>query len=375
MPYMKGALDRLISLKTGSIGERRISKYHTNTATLEKLAGKPIDTVLKSMAQVKKLAETIDQSQYQAWTKSDFRLMLKMLWKAVNGYDSQDNPKEIRWLKVGIKRKDKKHPKEITDDELQKMLKVANVRDKAMLMLLFEGGLRPSELLCLTKDRLEFTKQGVQVNIPPGTKTGERTILIIDAEPALANWLNAHPLKKADALLFPSQYGTGNYKQMTVENLNKTIKKMAKLAGLTRKIKTYDLRHTSANINATYMTEPQLRDYYGWTDDSTMTATYVKTKKKDVDNSKLKHHNQPVETEKTESKTAPRICQRCGKTNMHDAAMCAYCGLPVDKDKAKKAELEMQEKLKRFDVMQAEILRLRNAVFGEKMKTPKKKSG
>jgi len=229
MPYMGKALELLIKNKRGTIGKRRIEKYHINTRTLERLAGEPIDKVLPSMDKIRALAEKIDGSKYEAWTKSDFRLMLKMLWKAVNGYDSQDNPKEIRWLKVGIARKDKKHAKELSESDLQKMLKIAGVRDKAILMLLFEAGLRPSELLCLKKSELDFTDDGVQVNIPPGTKTGARTCLVVDAEPALANWINAHPLKKADALLFPSEYGTGNFKQMTVENLNKTIKTIARI--------------------------------------------------------------------------------------------------------------------------------------------------
>gem|GEM_PF-1538649 len=342
---MDKALKLLINNKRGTIGTRRIAKYHTNTKTLEKLAGEPIDDVLGSMDKVKKLSEKIDLSDYQAWTKSDFRLMLKMLWKAVNGYDNLDNPKEIRWLKVGVARKDKKHPKEVSEADLQKMLKIAGVRDRAILMLLYEAGLRPSELLCLKKSELEFVKEGVQVSIPPGTKTGARTILVVDAEPFLANWINAHPLKKADGLLFPSEYGTGNFRQMTVENLNKTIKTLARRAGVTRRIKTYDMRHTSANINATYMTEPQLREYYGWTDDSVMTATYVQVKKKDVDTAKLKHHNKPVEIEAEKSKTAPKVCKRCNKTNMHDAEMCSYCGLSFDKEKAKSDMLTMQTQL------------------------------
>ena len=365
MPYMKKALELLVQNKRGTIGTRRIAKYYTNTKTLEKLAGVPIDDILGSIDRVRKLAEKIDQSNYAAWTKSDLRLMLKMLWKSLNNYDSLDNPKEIRWLKVGIARKDKKHPKEISGEELQRMLKIANIRDRGILMLLYEAGLRPSELLCLKKNDLEFVKEGVQVSIPPGTKTGARVCLVVDAEPALANWMNAHPLKNAGAVLFPSEYGTGNYKQMTVENLNKTIKMLAKKAGMTRRIKTYDLRHTSANNNATYMTEPQLRDYYGWSDDSTMTATYVSVKKKDVDNAKKKHHNKPVETENEESQTAPKICTRCDKTNMHDAKMCGYCGFTFDIEKAKTDALTRQQERER---MKKENIALQKHVYKAALK-------
>ncbi len=354
---MGKTLDKLLEEKRGTIKARRIKKILTNTRTLEKLAGRPIEDILKSMEKVHELAEKIDSykyapnkksdlRQYAPNTKSDLRLMLKMLWKVANGYHQADRPSEVHWIKIGVARKDMKHPKLINEDELKKMLKVAGVRDRAAISLLYECGLRPSEILSLKKSDLEFIDKGVRVHIPEGTKTGARDILAGgNAEPALANWLNAHPIKKQDALLFPSEYGTGNFKLMTTDGLNKMIRTTAAKAGIARRIKTYDFRHTAATINARFFSEAQLRKYMGWTQDSTMAAVYVDMSGRDTDDGVARKHNKPVEPIKNEAKTEPKVCKRCNKTNMHDAEMCAYCGLSFDKEKAKRDMLSMQDEL------------------------------
>lgn len=321
-------------------------KMRTNTRTLEKLAGKPVDSVLKSMDDVHKLAEKITASKYTPNTQSDLRLMLKLLWKVAHGYQREDRAREVHWIKIGVPRKDMKHPKLISEDDLKKMLVVSAVRERAILQLLYETGLRPSELLALKKNDLDFVKEGVRVHVPEGTKTGARDILAGgSAEPALANWLNAHPIRKQDALLFPSEHGHGNFRQMCVENLNQVIQNTAKKAGLTRKIKTYDFRHTAATINAKFFSEAQLRYYMGWTQDSTMAAVYVQMSGKDTDSGVAKKHDKPVVELHEKSYVEPKKCKRCEKVNMHDAEMCAYCGLSFDKAKAKTDMLSMQERL------------------------------
>lgn len=347
---MTKALDKLLQEKRGTIGERRITKIITNTRTLERLAGKPIDDALESMNDVHLIAERIAApGKYTPATQSDLRLMLKLLWKAAHGYEGEDRPKEVRWIKVGVPRKDRKHPKRITEDELKRMLKVAGVRDRAILQLLYETGLRPSEILALKKSDLEFITEGVRVHVPEGTKTGARDILAAgDAEPALANWINAHPIKAHDALLFPSEYGRGNFRHMGTANLNKQIKEIAKNAGIERRLKTYDFRHTAATINAKIFSDASLKTYMGWTPDSKMAAVYVNLSGKDTDPDVARKHHKPVEQPK-EKPAEPKTCKRCRKVNMHDAEMCAYCGLSFDKDKAKVYMLSMEDRIKKLE--------------------------
>ena len=362
----------LLDKKT-ALGVSRRKKYISNTGTLSRMAGGNLDAMLKNMEKVNALAAKIDASDYQAWTKSDLKLMLKMLWKEANGHDQLDMPKEIRWLRVGVKRKDKKHPKRIDEKEIEAMLKVVSGRDKAIIHLLYEAGLRPHELLRLKKNDIDFTRDGARVNVPAGTKTGARSILVIDCVPSLAAWIAVHPLKKRDAVLFPSEYGMRNFQPMSVENLNKLVKGIARRAGASRPLKTYDFRHNAASRLAVVLTDAQMKAYFGWTQDSEMAATYINLSGRDVDAPLLAAHGKKVDKLELEGKLTPQMCTRCGKQNAHDAAMCQYCGLSFDKDKAKADNLSIQaqlaDALKRLEVVEHDARRrgrVEEAVEGRK---------
>jgi thiamine kinase-like enzyme len=97
-PMGSKATIRLLELKRGIISKGRANKYLSNTRTLEKIAGNPIDAILPDLEKTHRLAEKIDASEYTPATRSDLRLLLKMLWKVANGHDLEDRPKEIRWL-------------------------------------------------------------------------------------------------------------------------------------------------------------------------------------------------------------------------------------------------------------------------------------
>jgi len=348
MPYMASILERLLEKKKKGIADLRRQKYISNSNTLEKLAGEPLDAVLPNMKKVEALEERINRAEYAAWTKSDLKLLLKMLWKEANGHDQEDQPKEIRWLKVGVPRKDKKHPKKISEEEITKMLKAAKGRDKAIIHLLYEAGLRPHELLSLKKSDVEFTKEGARIHVPEGTKTGARDILVIDCEPVLAGWCASHSSRSDEAVLFPASVGPHAFGAMSTVALNKIVKSVAKRAGVNRRIKPYDFRHTAASRLATILTDAQMKAYFGWTQDSSMAATYIDISGRDVDAPILAAHGRKTDRHEIEGKMEPQMCKRCGKQNAHDAQMCQYCGLSFNKEQAKSDMLSMQQEIKKM---------------------------
>ncbi|MFA5929461.1 MAG: tyrosine-type recombinase/integrase [Candidatus Micrarchaeia archaeon] len=360
-----GALEQLIELKKRTVGDVRIYKYLTYGKMLQRLSPEKLDVSLKDMKKTVALADKINRSHYAAWTKKDLRLQLKLMWKLANGYDLEDTPKEIRWVKCSLARRDRKLPKNLfTDEEIKKMLKVANLRNRAIISLLYESGLRNSELCALKKNDVEFIKEGARIHVPEGTKTGSRSILIIDSEPLLASWLASHPIKKDDAPLFVSIHSK-KIKPMCKENIIKLLKLTAIDAGITHRVYPHLLRHSSATKLAKHLTEAQMKAYFGWGQDSSMAATYVHLSGKDTDAGILTMHNKPVEKEKAENKLEPQICKRCGKTNMHDVKMCGYCGLSFDKNEAKSDNLSMQEEMAK---MRKQIKQLLDAQVDEKKK-------
>jgi len=347
-------LQKLLLIKSKSVGELRLRKYRSNTKTLQRIAGKPLDAVLKNMQEVEKLAIKIRQSDYEEWTKTDLRTLLKMLWKLANGHELEDAPKEIRWLKTQMQHKFKKMPKGlITDEELTAMLKMANIRDRAIIHLFYEAGLRVGELIALNKSDVQFCKEGARVSVPDGTKTGARSILVIDCAPSLANWLNNHPLKDEKAPLFVSDFQKKEYRRMWRETVLKAIKKTARVAGIERRVYNHLFRHTAATRMAKFLTDAQMKAYFGWTQDSNMASTYIHLSGRDIDKAIIMAHGQPVKNEDVVNKLSPLICERCGRKNSHDATMCDKCGLPSDKQKAKLQELSWEQK---FDDLREKML-------------------
>lgn len=354
---------RLLQLKEREVGPARMRKYKSEISSLRRICGGDLDATLADMEKTEGLVGKIRRLPYQPETRADFFLVLRMLWKLANGYDLEDRPKEIRWLKVKTARKDLKLPTGmVTDAEVQAMLKQCSVRYKAIVMLLYESGMRISELCALKKSDVEFVKGGVRLHIPAETKTGARNVLVLDSEPYLAAWLAAHPRREANAPLFAGKMkGDVNHPM-----IRKAIRVAARNAGIQRRIYPHLFRHTAATRLGAFLTEAQMNAYLGWVPGSGMSGRYIHMSGRDVDPGILAMHNRPVEAEKNIDVLEPKICDRCGKTNMHDVKMCGYCGLPFDKEKAKKQELEVQEQIKRMKEAQAasykEMLELKEKI-------------
>lgn len=360
------------------IGKLREAKLISNARTLEKLAGEPLEKVVGSMEKTEKLADKIADSQYRAWTKSDYRTLLKQLWKIANNYDLDDAPKEIRWLKTGVPKRDKSSPKNLmTQDEIVAMMKHANPKQAAMIAVLFDAGLRVSELIAMKKSDVEFIKDGVRLHVPAGTKTGARDILAVDCAPHLAKWLSVHTIPGDNAPLFPSEPWARHYGTFTSAGVNKLLKEVARKAGIKKRIHPHLFRHSAATRMAKHLTESALKAYFGWVGDSDMAAVYVHLSGRDVDGQVLAMHGKSQPKEKEEDKLAPLNCDRCGRTLAHDAKLCDKCGWPTDANKAKMADLELQAKIKRFDEMEARLARLEadkaEVSIDEAIETAKKK--
>ena len=332
----------------------RIKKYGCIYRGLERLGGTPLPKVLSSKKNLEALVGKINRSKYEAWTKSDYKILLKQLWKMQNGLEQTERPKETEWIKTGVSSSEKKLPKNlITQSEAQKMVATSkSARDKSLVMLLFECGLRVGEVATLKKSSLQFIEKGVRLNVKG--KTGERRILAVDTAPYLANWLNQHPTKGED-YVFVGEHWIKNPKQgrkhvkvycmITEAGIAKILRQVAEAAGLTKHIYPHLFRHSCATRLAKYLSEQELKSYFGWTPNSHMASVYVHLSGEDVDDALLRMHGMTKPKEAEENKLAPRICKRCAKQNSSDASLCQYCGLPFDKEKAMRDELAMQEEM------------------------------
>lgn len=277
------------------------------------------------------LVGNLERSEYAEHTKYDLKVMLKMFYKWLKGNDEYVPP-EISWLKKSKKKLDHKLPEDLlTEDEVLRMTEAAiNPRDKTLILVLYETGCRIGELLSLQMKNVNFDQYGAVLRV--SGKTGDRRVRIISSAPVLASWLNAHPqAKNPDAWLwFQYKNNKKTDKCLRHGTVYATLKKIAKRAGIQKKIYPHLFRHSRATALANKLTEAQMKEHFGWVQGSEMAATYVHLSGRDVDNALLKLQGLVQVENAREDKLKLRSCQRCKEHNSPSSKFCTKCGLPLD---------------------------------------------
>ncbi|MGC8993727.1 MAG: tyrosine-type recombinase/integrase, partial [Candidatus Aenigmatarchaeota archaeon] len=256
------------------------------------------------------------------------------------GYSKRDGyPEVVDWIDTGNKNTNyQKLPQVLTMEEINKMIEVCdNLRDKALISVLYESGCRASEILDLKIKDLEFDEYG-GVLIVRG-KTGSRRIRLISSIPALKEWLNVHPRKNdPNASLFCSLAKNNKGSPLDVCGLHFIVKEIAKKAGINKRVYPHLFRHTRATHLAKYLTEQELKIYFGWAKGSDMPGVYVHLSGRDVENKILQISGvKPKESESLP--TLPTIkCYRCGEENSSGNKFCWKCGAPLQQKTIEKIE-------------------------------------
>jgi integrase/ribosomal protein S27AE len=216
----------------------------------------------------------------------------------------------------------------LTRDEILKLIDHAEkLRDKALIALLYDTGARPGEILNLrVKDvKLNRTHGEIYVN----GKTGMRRIPIVFSIPYLERWLNSHPEKdNPEAKLFPKLKTGRGGDDLTEAGLTMLLKRIAKRAGIRRRMYAYVFRHSRLTELANILREHQLKAFAGWAAGSRMAEHYVRLAGLDLDSSLFEFYGIPQE--KREPALKPRICPRCQALNEPNAVTCSKCGLILD---------------------------------------------
>jgi len=187
----------------------------------------------------------------------------------------------FREIRPSFRHKGMKLPEDIlTVDEVQRMVREAyNVRDKALISVLYESGTRIGELLPMRVKDVTFDEYGA-VLMADG-KTGMRRMRIVNVK-ELKDWLYFHPSgNNPEAFLWVNLYHSDEY--VGYGAVSKMLKETAERCGIKKRIHPHLMRHSRATHLANKLTESQMRIFFGWTGGSKMSATYVHLSGRDVD--------------------------------------------------------------------------------------------
>ncbi|MDI6799059.1 MAG: tyrosine-type recombinase/integrase, partial [Candidatus Aenigmarchaeota archaeon] len=112
---------------------------------------------------------------------------------------------------------------------------------------------------------------------------------LFSSVPHLSNWLEHHPLKdNPDAPLWVSVGTRNSHKQLLYYGLYQRLRRIAKRAGIKKKVNPHAFRHARATFLANHLTEAQMKEYFGWVQNSKMASIYVHLCGRDTDEAILK---------------------------------------------------------------------------------------
>ena len=343
-------------------GLRITSIYHYGRA-LELLdaflAGKPFDQVTKE--DLKLFFSSLGE-RYDPGTIDNIKTYVKRFYKWFLG-DDEGYPDLVKWIKKSNHRKQTIERSDlITYEEFEEMLKHCDrIRDRALLWVLWETGIRVGELISIRIRDVELKENMGMITVRG--KTGSRTVPVIAGLPDLQTWLERHPLKDdPDAPLFIS-YKRGSFGKPLLESgVYNIVCQLAKKAGIKKRMHPHLFRHTRATQLSTRLRESVLKQMFGWSQSSRVPQVYLHLASSDVIDSYSELYGLKSE-EKPEEKFKPKQCPRCGMMNAFDAAYCMRCGLALDEKVAMERLRREEELLERIEWLEKryaanELLRL-----------------
>jgi integrase/ribosomal protein L40E len=330
-PYNSEHLMRYYNSRIAEgISKGRILKCMCTIRRISQMLGKSFSDATKD--DFVRIVAEIEQSNLADWTKRDCKVVLKHFYKWFRNWED-GSPPEVRWIKKTRSAENKKPilPQDLlTPEEKMALIRATqNPRDRALIEVCAESGRRVGEILTLHIKDVQFDSIGAKLFI--NGKVGEDFARIIASAPTLSCWLNQHPLRdNPDAPVWVGLGRSNKHKQITYPVAKEILKRLAKRAGIKKRIFFYIFRHTRVDETQGILTEPQQCMMFGWKFGSQMPAIYMKRYGKHIDNAQS-IMNGIKSIQKTETNLQkPSICARCNSQNSYSSKFCDKCGMLLD---------------------------------------------
>ncbi|MBW8034406.1 MAG: tyrosine-type recombinase/integrase [Planctomycetes bacterium] len=257
-----------------SIGVARCLKYICILKKLSSWLNKPFDQVVQR--DMEKLIENLENDNYTSElrgkngqvikikklahsTKLDYKKTIRKFYKWLLG-NNDHFPELVDWIDTYDL------PREVsalTRDEVERLADASKIRDKAIIMLLFDSGARAEEFLNIKISDLTKRDDIYRMRIVH-SKTKPRTIHLPIGTKYLDLWLQGFTDRDDQSYLFP----------ITYEGLRMMLHRVGKRV-LNKRVTPHILRHTSATYYANLLNHHQLCYRYGWAMASNMPNRYI----------------------------------------------------------------------------------------------------
>ncbi len=273
------------SLVMKGLSTARVEHYLFHISRLLQFMPKPFDKLTD--ADSPRLLEKIEsQPRWGPRYRHDMKITLRVFVRWLSEKKICSVNVECIKSRYGSKRI---LPEEIlTEQEVQSLASAAdNLRDRALIFVLYESGCRIGELLGLKVKHVQANEHGFALSV--NGKTGSRRVLILSSAPALANWLNLHPYRNdPESYVWLGLSNRNKNELLEYPGVLMMLKELARRARIKKRVNPHSFRHARATHLANHLTEAQMKQYFGWVQGSEMASIYVHLSGRDVDNALLK---------------------------------------------------------------------------------------
>ncbi len=304
----------------------RVGKYLTDLKKASELLRKNFrDAEEQDIRRIVSIYER--NEKYSPWSKRDFKIAIRKFYTWLR--KTKEYPPEVAWLKVHQKiRNTKTHEDILCEDDVKKLIEHSRTfQEKAFIATLYESGCRFGEIVHLKINQVRFDDYGAQLYVTG--KTGSRRVRAISCTPYLVEWLNNHPFKSKPSAYF---WISRELKPFSHSGVAAMLNRIARRAAIQKRVNPHNFRHSRASYLANHLTEAQMKEYFGWTQDSNMAAVYIHLSGRDVDKALLKIYGIKNDEDKKESIFKPKECTRCNQVNQATNRFCSRCGMPLDEE-------------------------------------------
>jgi len=275
---------------------------------------------------IRKAVSAIEQSEYAKSTKRDLKLTLRKFFKWMRG--TEGFPPEVAWYRTHLKMNSVKTPEQLLTEEEVNSLIIASREPmvRAFVAALYESGCRIGEILPMKISQVHFDEHGAKFMVTG--KTGFRRVRVFSCVPYLTDWLDRHPHKHdPEAAIWINR--TGQF--ITYSGMGYRLRLLAKRAGVKKSVHFHNFRHSRATFLVNHLTEAQMKEYFGWVQDSGMASVYIHLSGRDVDQALFRLHGIQPDEGPQKKPMEVRRCTRCGLINQATNIFCKVCGLPLEK--------------------------------------------
>lgn len=241
--------------------------------------------------------------------------------------------KKIRAIKPPAKETNTTNPDEIhTVEEIEKVIDACqNPRDKALVSVLYESGMRIGELAGLTWRQVVFDDRGVKCYINDMKEKQRRYTRLTMSHEYLARWHKYCSDRSPDARVFVNLQDKSPLKYITIRRL---LDRLQVASGIEKPLRPHLFRKDRiTHMIAQNYQESMIKKTMWGNLHTDMFETYVCLAESDIDNEFLtKAGLERIKDHDRELKPIP--CVICGYVNEPKADYCSRCGTTLSEKAA-----------------------------------------